>query len=550
MKKTSLAAVLAATLALTACGSTGNASTTTSSDATATAASAKKVQVVATTFPQYDWVNQLIKGAEDDFEVSLLLDNGTDLHSFNPTAADILKVGSSDVFIYVGGESDGWVEDAMKEKTNADQIEINLVEALGDAAKTEEIVEGMQASEHHHDHDHEESEAHSKEVSTFEDSQVQDRALSDWAGEWQSGYPLAVDGTLDHAWEHKAESGSMTAEEYKAYYIKGYESEYATIKIDGDHITFTDVQGAVTESDYKYTGYYIQNWSTGTKAAMYRFEAVDHNSGAPVYIEFNDHIIEPCQAEHFHIRYSNESYDAIEDPENRWPTFFPASLSPEEVCEAVAGHGHSHDEDEEEHEHAEGETHAEGEAHEHEHEDEIDEHVWLSLKNAQIFVDDIAEALITASPENADLIKANAENYVAQLKNLDAQYQATVDSAKVKTVLFGDRFPFRYLVDDYNLEYYAAFVGCSAETEASFETVVFLAGKVDECGLGTILVIENSDQKIAETIRSNTTGKNQEIAVLDSLQSTNQDDIAAGKNYLDTMTSNLEVLKKALTQSE
>ncbi|MBR5968434.1 MAG: zinc ABC transporter substrate-binding protein, partial [Lachnospiraceae bacterium] len=121
-----------------------------------------------------------------------------------------------------------------------------------------------------------------------------------------------------------------------------------------------------------------------------------------------------------------------------------------------------------------------------------------------------------------------------------------VRQASVKTLLFGDRFPFRYLTDDYGLGYYAAFVGCSAETEASFETVVFLANKLDELGLNTILTIENSDGKIAETIKNNSKNADREIMVLDSMQATTSKDIKAGVTYLTIMEKNLEVLKKAL----
>lgn len=120
---------------------------------------------------------------------------------------------------------------------------------------------------------------------------------------------------------------------------------------------------------------------------MYRFEAVDKESGAPVYIEFNDHIIEPEKAEHFHIRMSNEGYDAIVDPEGNWPTFFDAALSPEGVCEEVIGHG-SKKEAEHEHEHEEGE-------------EEYDEHVWLSLKNAKVLCAEIEKNIEAIDPANA-----------------------------------------------------------------------------------------------------------------------------------------------------
>jgi len=459
-----------------------------------TAASGQKLKVVTTIFPEYDWAKVVLGDKAENAELTLLLKSGVDLHSFQPSAEDIAKISEADLFIYVGGESDEWVDDALKEAKNKNMKVINLMEVLGDKA----------------------------EVSTFEDSEVKDRGLSDWKGEWQSAYPLAKSGALDEAFKEKAEkTGKMTAEEYKAYYLKGYETDIAKINIDGDTISFTDESGKEVKSAYKYLGTYIQNWSTGTKAAMYRFEAEDKNSGAPIYVEINDHMIEPAEPEHFHIRFSNESFDAIKDPESYWPTFYPAAMTAEEVNDELAGHDH------------------------HE-ETEYDEHVWLSLKNAELYVNKIAEDLSALDAANAENYKKNAEAYVKQLSELDMQYADVVKNATNKYLLFGDRFPFRYLVDDYGLDYSAAFVGCSADTEASFETVRFLAEKVDEKKLNNILVIENSDQKIANTIQQNTQEKNQKILVLDSMQSVTEKNIADGETYLGVMQKNLEVLKQAL----
>ena len=133
-----------------------------------------------------------------------------------------------------------------------------------------------------------------------------------------------------------------------------------------------------------------------------------------------------------------------------------------------------------------------------------------------------------------------------KLSALDADYQAAIDGATYKTVLFGDRFPFRYLVDDYGLNYYAAFVGCSAETEASFETVSFLAKKIDELKLPCVLTIEGAQHKIAETIVQNTAEKNQKVLTMDSMQSTTAKDVENGITYLYVMDKNLSVLKDAL----
>ncbi|MBR5953540.1 MAG: zinc ABC transporter substrate-binding protein [Pseudobutyrivibrio sp.] len=295
------------------------------------------MSVVTTIFPEYDWVRQVV-GSNSNVEITMLLDNGVDLHSYQPTAEDIMKIASCDLFIYVGGESDEWVEDALAESTNPDMKVINLLETLGDKVQEEEVVEGMEAEE------------------------------------------------------------------------------------------------------------------------------------------------------------------------------------------------------EEEEEGEEGE----------EEEVEYDEHVWLSLKNAEILVDEIANNLAEIDADNVDTYKTNAANYVTELTALDEKYATAVSEGTADTILFGDRFPFRYLVDDYGLNYYAAFVGCSAETEASFETINFLSEKVDELGLKTVLTIENSDQKIAETIISNTKNKDAQILAMDSMQTTTSEDVANGVTYLGVMEENLKVLTEAL----
>lgn len=331
-----------------------------------------KIQVVSTIFPGYDWAREIIGEKMDDYELTYLMDKGMDLHSFQPSAADISKIKSADLFIYVGGESDAWVDEVLKDSMNSKQQVINLVEVLGDKALDEEVKEGMEDHDHA-DHDHE--------------------------GE-------------NHDHEHEGE--------------------------DHDH---------------------------------------DHE-----------------------------------------------------------GEDHDHDHDHE------GEDHD----HDHDHEDVKDEHVWLSLKNAQVFVQEITKALVYVDAKNADGLKENEQMYLEELQNLDAAYQSAVDGANVKTVLFGDRFPFRYLVDDYGLDYYAAFVGCSTDTEASFETVTFLSKKVDELALKNIFIIENSDGKLAKTITENTADKSQNTIILDSLQSVSKKDIEDGKSYLGVMTQNLEVLRSAL----
>lgn len=341
-----LAAALALAL-LAGCG--------TNTQSAASDGAAKKLSIVTTTFPEYDWVMNILGERAADVEVTMLLDSGVDLHSYQPTVDDIVKLSACDLFLYVGGESDEWVDDALAEATNENMVVLKLLDVLGDSVKEEELVEGM---EHDHDHDHDE---------------------------------------------------------------------------DHDH-----------EEDHEHED--------------------DHDEG------------------------------------------------------------HDHDEEE----------------------PKYDEHVWLSLKNAASLCQTIADALAQMDPGHAEAYRANAAAYIEKLSALDAEYRAAVDAAPVRTLLFGDRFPFRYLVDDYGLNYYAAFAGCSAETEASFETIVFLADKADELDLKAICQIESADGSIARTIRENTQSKDQEILTFDSLQSTTSRDAAAGAGYLSIMEQNLAVLKAAL----
>ena len=216
-----------------------------------------------------------------------------------------------------------------------------------------------------------------------------------------------------------------------------------------------------------------------------------------------------------------------------------SAVKEEEIVPGMQAEEHDHDhedEDEDDHDHD----------HDHEEGPEYDEHVWRSLRNASVLVKSFSDALQKLDSANADTYRKNAEDYVAKLNALDEKYKAAVSEASVKTLLFGDRFPFRYMTDDYNLKYYAAFVGCSAESEASFETIAFLAEKADELSLRNVITIEGTDHRIAETIIRNTKTKDQKILELDSLQSAKAADIKNGLTYLSVMEKNLNVLKEAL----
>ena len=295
-----------------------------------------KLKIVATTFPQYDWIREIIGKDNTNVDLQLLMKNGGDLHSYQPTAGDIANIADANLFVYVGGESDEWVDDALEEKTNKDMKVVNMMQTLGDDIDEEE--EGLEDHDHDHDHD------------------------------------------------------------------------------DKDH---------------------------------------DHD------------------------------------------------------------------------------------------EIEYDEHVWLSLKRAQKIVKAIADELVELDPTNAKKYQANAEAYIAKLSSLDKSYESTVNTVKDKTWIFADRMPFHYLAKDYGITTYAAFNGCSTETNASFNTIVTLAKYADEFGINHIMTIEGSDHKLAKAVIENTAEKNQEILTLNSLQSVSQSDIDKGLTYYGAMEENLKVLAQS-----
>lgn len=179
-----------------------------------------------------------------------------------------------------------------------------------------------------------------------------------------------------------------------------------------------------------------------------------------------------------------------------------------------------------------------------------DEHIWMSLRNAQVCVQAIADVLADCDPDYADDYRANAESYIGQLRQLDQDYATVVADSAKHAIVVADRFPFRCLTEEYGLEYYAAFSGCSAETEASFQTVLHLAQHVQELGLDVILVTENGDgsiaEAVAETVGENT-GTEPAVRTLDSLQSVTAEIAADGVTYLSIMQKNLDVLKEALS---
>ena len=473
------------------------------------AGKAGKLKVVTTIFPAYDWVRAILGDKAENAEITMLLDNGVDLHSYQPTADDIVKISDCDLFVYVGGESDGWVKNALKSAANRNMKVINLLEVLGDSVKTEETVEGMQEDGHGHSHD---------EQLTEDD--IKDRTLSDFAGAWKSLHPYLLNGDLDKFCQHRAEEdedSSTTKDTYREKYKTSWQCDAEKISINGNTITFTYADGKTVSAEYTYAGYQPKRNDEGEiRSVRYQFETT--SADAPKYVQFNDHGHEPGEAEHFHIYFGNDGFDALMSAKTN-PFFVKDTLSVEDILDELMGHDHG---------------------------EEADEHVWLSLKNAKTLVGAISNALQEFDPDNKDTYATNAAAYIEKLSALDGAYQSAVDGAAHKTVLFGDRFPFRYLVDDYGLRYYAAFAGCSAETEASFETVSFLAKKVDELGLPCVLTIEGKNHKLAETIVQSTAGKNQKMLTMDSMQSMTSKDAANGATYLSMMEQNLSVLKEAL----
>ena len=178
-----------------------------------------------------------------------------------------------------------------------------------------------------------------------------------------------------------------------------------------------------------------------------------------------------------------------------------------------------------------------------EEETEYDEHVWTSPKNAVLIVQKLCDNLCKIDPKNADDYKQNTKDYVAKLNDLDAEFQDVVDHAKRTEIVVGDRFPFRYFVDAYGLTYYAAFPGCSTDTEASAATIAFLTDKVKQDEIPVVFHIELSNEKVCDSICESTGAKSE---LLNAVHNVSKKDFEAGITYMDLMEHNVEVLKEAL----
>ncbi|MBR0141343.1 MAG: zinc ABC transporter substrate-binding protein [Ruminococcus sp.] len=292
----------------------------------------EKLSIVCTVFPEYDWIRTILGEHQDEVNVTYLLANGNDMHSFQPTADDIIKISSCDIFVCTGGESEEWTQDVLESAVNKDMKVVNLLDVLGDSAKEEELKDGMQGEE---------------------------------------------------------------------------ESE--------------------------------------------------------------------------------------------------------------------------------------------EEEVEYDEHVWLSLRNAEVFCEAIENTLSSADPANSQDYKKNLESYTAELEKLDSEFEELFNSCGQKTLVFADRFPFRYFTEDYGLDYYAAFSGCSADTEASFDTITFLANKIEELDCNAVFEIETSDGSVAKAVVNNSKNNDCDIVRLNSIQSVKKSDVENGATYLSLMNENYSLLREHLS---
>lgn len=203
----------------------------------------------------------------------------------------------------------------------------------------------------------------------------------------------------------------------------------------------------------------------------------------------------------------------------------------EETKEGMQGVSHDH-------EHEEHEEHEE-----HGHEEEYDEHVWTSPVNASLIVSALCERLCAIDPENSGFYRENTGRYQAELQKLDAAFRETVKNGKFDTLIFADRFPVRYFVEEYGLDYYAAFPGCADDTEPSAKTVAFLIDKVRDEDIPAVLFIEFSNEKMADVICEDT---GCEKLLFHSCHNVSADQLKAGTSYLELMRGNLESLKEAL----
>lgn len=484
-----------------------------------------KLRIVTTIFPPYDFARAI---GSDHVELTMLLSPGAESHSFEPSPRDIITIQNADIFLYAGGEGDAWVDRILESMDTSNLTILPMIDMV--SAVEEEIVEGM---EHvHDDHDEHAEEPHDEHATT----EVLDRSLTEWDGSWASLAPYAADGRLDAYLTTLADDADVALDAQRKTQTTRWQSDYDTLQIDGDTITLDTPDGAVS-SAYTYDGFAIVEGENGD-SVWYQFQATEPAENLPTYVIFNDHGTGPAAGNehddhdeheehdhehgvaHTHIRYGNDSYDALLTVENWSPFYVEASATDEEILATLTGHSHS--------------SHSHG---------ELDEHVWTSPQNAKVIATTIAGAMSDLDPTNAATYAANVSTLSAELDELDAAFVEVSANASRHAVLFGDRFPFRYLVDAYGLDYYAAFSGCATETEASAATIAFLIDKTIEESIPVVFSIEFSNGKIADTIAESTGAARLEMH---SCHNLSKQDFDNGETYVSLMWRNVDALKEAL----
>ncbi|MDR0639902.1 MAG: zinc ABC transporter substrate-binding protein [Spirochaetaceae bacterium] len=465
------------------------------------AAANGKPDVVAVNFPAYDFARQI---AGDRVNLTMLLPPGAESHSFEPTPRDIIKIQECDVFIYTGGESDVWVDRILDSFDSSKIRAVRMMDAVD--VVVEEVVEGMQDDEEH-DHEHAE----------LNPADVEDRPLSDFSGNWKTSVPYLKDGSVDTYFEHAAEESGMTPADVKAMYINMMRTDYPALKVTSDSIAINGVSAKAT-----YKGFKLVESDHGV-SPWYMYET-GGTAGVPKYWVFNDHGHEAGRQEeeiaHIHALYSNTSFDDIFAIENWAAMYFDASATAGDILAAMMHHEEEHEE-----------------------EHEYDEHVWTFPQNAKRVVRVITDVLCEVDGANAAVFRRNADVYSAQLDELDREFRAVVNGAKRKTIVFGDRFPFRYFADAYGLTYFAAFPGCSTETEPSAATVAFLIDKVKAEKIPVVFHIELSNERMADTIAEETGAKK---LLLHACHNISKQEFDRGVTFLELQRANVPRLREAL----
>ncbi|MBP3256301.1 MAG: zinc ABC transporter substrate-binding protein [Clostridia bacterium] len=173
----------------------------------------------------------------------------------------------------------------------------------------------------------------------------------------------------------------------------------------------------------------------------------------------------------------------------------------------------------------------------------FDEHIWSSPANAIKMMNYICEKVSTLDEENRNFYKENTDKYVSQIKEVQAKIKEIVDNKKRDRLIFGDKMPMQYFLNEYGLKVSAAFNGCSTEAEPSAKTITYLINKVKDEQIPVVLYIELSTGKTAKSIANETGAKAMQIQTLHNIS---KDDFNNGETYVSLMNKNLDVLKKAL----